>query len=647
MMQPTKIILLLVLFMFCGQSVAVYGENALTFDASRNIFTGRVMGMGGAHVALSDDGEGLFTNPSGLAMIKFPQLVGMSRRMILDEVSNTVWGWALPTDWGVFGIGYSGSVIGDSLQTMRDPGNNRIILNPSLEAISYQNSSILLVYAKSIPGYNLALGGCLKSLSSRLHTANRQLDQGAGINLDLSASYLPYPFLNLGANAQNLLSQPVSWSNSSERLGGFTKLGAALKLLGVNSSEALYKFDQNLIACVDIDWPHDTLAPQTLLHFGLEWEYYRNFFIRGGINQRPSGYAPAFGIGLVNSGIRFDYAYTIYPGMISDNPHYFSLSYIGDRVFDSKEKLKSNESDIKFLSPEDRSVTSSEVALIKAEPKGKKAFETTNTWKVLLIETTSEVLETSQRVQLTGIQRDGYPIAQSGTIEFLSLLDLGRNVIAISGYVPPENTYVTDELRILRVIPFSDLPLDHKGAKQVELFAALGLVDGYPNHTFQPEKTITRAELAALLIRTEDISPEKWEQAENQKKFRDTVGKWSNPYANLGSDLGYFNPYSDNTFRPEQPLTRAEAITILVSFAKINAKTQNNFADIKPDYWASSYIQAAKDAGWLNYLEGNAFNPDQIFTRREAVLILSYHPVIQRKTNDFWDYGIINEPEVQ
>ena len=644
MMKQSIYNLLLLGLLFCSQNSPACAESPITFDTSRTIFTGRIMGMGGAGVALANDGEGIFTNPSGLTNIKFPQLVGMNRRMILDEVSTTVWGWALPTDWGVFGLGYSGSIIGDSFQTLRDPGNSRIILNPSLEALSYENSSTILTYSNSIPGSKLSLGVSLKYLFSRIFTANQPVDAGTGINLDLSASYHPLNCLNLGINAQNILGQPVKWRNTAEKLGGFFKLGAALKLLGENSAEALYKYDQNITACVDLDLPHDTLAPQTLIHFGLEWELTRNLFVRGGINQRPSGYAPSFGIGLVNSGLRFDYAYTTYPGMISDNPHYFSLSYIGSRVFESRKKLKSNESDITFVTPADRSITSSEVMVIRVEPKGKKIFETTNTWKVLVIETTFEVKETSERTQLVGVERDGYPVTQSGTIEFLSLLDLGRNVITLSGYVTPENTYVTSDLKILRGIPFVDLPLSQKIAGPVEIFSALGLVDGYPGHTFQPEKPITRAELAALMIRIEDISPEQWDQAKRQNKFKDTSGKWDNPYANLGFDLGYFNSYPDQTFRPNQLLTRADAVTTLVRFGKVTAKTQNNFPDIKPDHWASNYIQAAKDAGWLAYLEGQDFKPNKIFTRGEAVNILSLNPTIQRKISDFWDYGIIKKP---
>lgn len=645
MMNKTALFSILLSFAtLCMLQHPVLSESPITSPPTNTVFTGRATGMGGAFIALSDDGEGIFFNPSGLAGIKFPQLVGTSRRMILDEVASTTWGWALPTDYGVFGLGYSGSIISGSYQTMRDPGNDRIILNPSLEAINHESSASFLVYSTSLPWYNLSVGGCLKYFFSRLYTSENKLDEGSGFNADVSASFRPYPFLKLAMNIQNLLNSQMAWSKSSESVGGFTKFGAAVNLLGSNTDEALLRYDQKVTAAFDIDFPRDMSSPRNLYHFGLEWEFYKNFFLRGGINQRNSGITPTFGVGLINSGIRFDYAFMQYPGMISDNPHYFSISYVGDRIFEAKKDLKNIESDIRFLDPPDRSITSNEVAFVKVEPIGKKVYELKKTWRVPLIETTFEAEEITEKTDLARVQQDGYPVNQTGTIEFLSLLDLGRNVIAISGYVTPENTYVTDELRILRVIPFSDLRSDQPAAMTIELFAALDLVSGYPNHTFLPEKPITRAELAALLVRTGDVSPEKWEQAQRDDNFPDTKGKWSNPYANLGVEMGYFNYYPDNSFRPNQLLTRAEAVTTLVRFAKITARTQNNFPDIKPDHWAAKYIQAAKDAGWLEYLKGGNFDPDKIFTRSEAVNILYNTAVVQRQINEFWDYGIIKKP---
>ena len=120
-----------------------------TIDPSRTIYMGRTLGMGGAHLALSNDGEGIFANPSGLAGLEFPQITGLSRKIFLDETAYSLYGFSVPTDYGSFGVGYAGANTGGSYATSRD-NNNRIVINPSYEAVTYDNSVLLFSYAKDI-----------------------------------------------------------------------------------------------------------------------------------------------------------------------------------------------------------------------------------------------------------------------------------------------------------------------------------------------------------------------------------------------------------------------------------------------------------------------------------------------------------------
>ena len=624
---------------------AAWAEAGLSVDPSRNIYAARTLGMGGAHVGLSNDGEGIFSNPSGLANVEFPQIMGLTRRMLLNETSYAIWSWAIPSRWGTLGMGYVDLTTTGSTPTMRDPGTGRIVANPSVEAMSYENSVIMLTYSREIPWNKIELGSNLKLFNQTLYDPSHQLAHASAVSLDLSASYRPRKYLNLGINVQNLLMTSLIWSNSSDKLGGYTKLGAALNLFGESSEEALYRYPEKVVACLDIDLPHDVLSPVPLLHLGMEWSITREIALRAGINQENAGSALTLGVGLKNSAIRFDYAYSQKPGILGENPHYFSLAYVGERVFSTQTRLKRIEPAIKFLSPKNRTITTTELIRVKAELKGRKIEEVRNAWTVPFFEVTYEARETSSEAGLFGIRYNDYPLSQAGTVEVLRLLDLGRNVIRFSGYVTPEVVMVSAEAAILRITPFADTPMDFWGIEPITLNIVLGLMRGYPDNTFKPEKGISRAELTALLVRASGIDQAKWDLALNQVKFIDIEKKWYLPYVNIGVELGLVKGYPDNTFKPNKILNRAEAVTFISRFAKIVPQAGIPFPDLNSGFWAVPYIQAAKTAGLLKYLEGVNFEPERAFSRAEAAEVLYRTDPVQKKVDEFWDYGIINKPE--
>jgi mono/diheme cytochrome c family protein len=85
-----------------------------------------------------------------------------------------------------------------------------------------------------------------------------------------------------------------------------------------------------------------------------------------------------------------------------------------------------------------------------------------------------------------------------------------------------------------------------------------GLIEGYEDHTFRPNKTITRAEVAALLARSEGL-PE-----EPTRAFSDLPASlWANAEVGAAVEAGLFNGYEDGKFRPSQPITRGEAAGVI------------------------------------------------------------------------------------
>ncbi|MFH1576051.1 MAG: PorV/PorQ family protein [Candidatus Margulisiibacteriota bacterium] len=636
----------------CCAAAPVMAVDGISLDPSQSIYSGRQLGMGGVSVAFSDDASGIFTNPAGLTKHEFPQLIGASRKLVLDETVYTLFGWTLPTQWGTFGLGYTGMNTGGSYPTKLDPATNRIIIDPSREAMSYDNSVVALSYSRQVRE-DLSLGGNLKFFNQSLSG-----DVGSSANatgIDLSASYQPLAWLTVGANLQNLIEGNLAWSGgASDKIGGFYKLGVKLNILG-SSEVALREHDHQLFGGIDIDIPHSTLT-STNYHLGVEYFPLEKIALRAGINMGQSGAGLTFGVGLTNGGFRFDYAFAQRPGIPGDMPHYFSLSYVGERVLNVFHKLKQKESGINWLEPKDRYITDRSDLPIIVEVREKRIMDQKKVWVVTGMSETSEASEAVKYKDLSPVFLNGIKVEQTGTIETSSPLAMGRNVFEVVGYgsdelvpgsISPEVFAASSEVRVLRFKPFADTPMSHWAIEPIALSVTLGLVKGYPDDTFRPEKGITRAELVTLLVRSMPVS---LAEEISYAGFKDVSNKhWAAKYIAYGSYKGLVTGYPDGTFKPNKVLTRAEGITVLARYANLVEETNvaPPFPDLNPDFWANKYIAAAKKSGMLQYLVGKDFEPPTPFTRAEATEVFYRTPPVQQGVDQFWDTGVISAEQTE
>jgi hypothetical protein len=233
---------------------------------------------------------------------------------------------------------------------------------------------------------------------------------------------------------------------------------------------------------------------------------------------------------------------------------------------------------------------------------------------------------------------------------------MGRNVFQVVGYAStetpagkasPEVFVASSEARVLRFNPFSDTPMTHWAIEPVALSVTLGLVKGYPDNTFKPEKGITRAELVTLLVRT---MPVKIEESVTVSTFSDVPEHhWAASYIAYGSYKKLITGYPDGTFKPNMVLTRAEGVTILARYSNLAEEpgAAPPFPDLQPDFWANKYIAPAKKAGLLEYLVGRDFEPPTPFTRAEACEVLYRTPQVKQSVDQFWDTGIVSARQVE
>ena len=392
-----------------------------------------------------------------------------------------------------------------------------------------------------------------------------------------------------------------------------------------------------------------------LFHIGLEYLPVKNIFLRAGINQEAAGTGLAVGVGMVNGGFRYDYAYAQRPGLPGDTPHYFSLSYVGERVLSVTRPLKRKDLVYNLFSPRDRFITDQDFIDISAESYVNRIAEQKRIWTVTAVSATYDVFEVSEREKPEKVFFNGRPI-ESGTLETRERLEVGRNVFQLAGYATSEATIASKnvpeifiaskEVRVLRFLPFKDTPITHEAIEPIALTVVTGLVKGYPDNTFKPAKGITRAELVSLLVRSFGLPSDRLDSYTIGNLFTDVPeSHWAAKFISYASSVGLVTGYKDSAFKPNKVLTRAEGIVIITRYAALTEEaniTAAPFPDLKPEFWANKYLIPAKNAGMLKYLEGKDLEPSRQFTRAEACKVIYRVPAIQKKVDEYWDTGVVS-----
>ncbi len=160
-----------------------------------------------------------------------------------------------------------------------------------------------------------------------------------------------------------------------------------------------------------------------------------------------------------------------------------------------------------------------------------------------------------------------------------------------------------------------------------QYFAALlqkGIINGYPDKTLRPNAEITRAETTKMIISAAgfDLSRDTYLSC----KDRNIVPAWAVPYVRTAMDKEIIKGYEDNTFRPNNKLTRKEmAVIVMKAFGYTEAVNgQLGFADSKSiPSWAKGYVARAIEYGIIKGYDDNTFKPDKTITRAEAAAMIA------------------------
>ena len=145
---------------------------------------------------------------------------------------------------------------------------------------------------------------------------------------------------------------------------------------------------------------------------------------------------------------------------------------------------------------------------------------------------------------------------------------------------------------------------------------------GYPNGNVEPNGNITRAEVATIFFRllTEEVRTANSTQSNSLSDV--TRGQWFNHAVSTLSSMDIVKGHNDGTFAPNAPITRAEFAAIAARFDDKNRDTSSKFTDIA-SHWAKNEIGIAANKGWINGYPDGTFRPNQYITRAEAMTLVN------------------------
>ncbi|SOC23476.1 S-layer family protein [Ureibacillus xyleni] len=184
---------------------------------------------------------------------------------------------------------------------------------------------------------------------------------------------------------------------------------------------------------------------------------------------------------------------------------------------------------------------------------------------------------------------------------------------------------------------FTDVNGDFWAEKEISSFVDLGIVKGYPDQTFRPENTVTRGQAAIMIARGLKLEASNVGSV-NYTDIKDDSIKEIAAVTKAGIMKG-----TNGKFEPNKPLTRAQMATILTNAFKLKGDGSSTFADVAKDHYAYEAIDALVTNKIATGFEDGTFKPEDATTRAQFVVFLSSALNKQAQPNE----EVTEEPAVE
>lgn len=176
---------------------------------------------------------------------------------------------------------------------------------------------------------------------------------------------------------------------------------------------------------------------------------------------------------------------------------------------------------------------------------------------------------------------------------------------------------------------FPDVPSSHRNYDAIDYLSKKGVIAGYEDGTFCPEREITRTEFCALMART--LGYNKENHIVKKLPFSDVAeGYWGIGFISFCYELGLINGMGDGIFAPADKVTVAQAVKMSVCAAGL----EKNALKIKGNKWYSGYMKVADNNGFLEYTKQEADENANRASIAQIVYNLSVSGMVEIDTED-------------
>lgn len=470
----------------------------------------RGLGLGRVGVTLLSDADSIFLNPASVYLVKNKNHILSYYSPADNELRITI-AMAIPQVLdNTFGVGYELRYLSNVATTS--------------EVLSYAAHELLFSYAIS-PSENLILGGSAKFFSKAYSKDIVALRGGVGAGMDLDAGvrFSPDKNVSVGLMLQNflpssLMGKIILANKKEEALPCILKAGTHVKLFG----------EDTFTAGMDFEYSVSRKAP-FLARTGIEYKPLKLIAFRGGIDQTEKTETStntnlALGIGLVLDSFTFDCSYYKYEDTTRNPIIAFSIGY--------KEPPK------EIIIPQIAVVPIPAVKKIKKLKRKQFIDVPKNYWA-------KDPIELLATANLLSGYHDKYfrPKKQLTRADF-SIMIINAKKLSL--------------LKVKAKV-FEDVPVKSPVARQIMAVKNIGAMTGYPDWKFRPYRAITRAEAVKVLAVFDGLTITK---GSISVPYQDvTPESWAMPYLSAAYNSMIIS--KNEKFDPNKPITRAEVAWML------------------------------------------------------------------------------------
>lgn len=171
-----------------------------------------------------------------------------------------------------------------------------------------------------------------------------------------------------------------------------------------------------------------------------------------------------------------------------------------------------------------------------------------------------------------------------------------------------------------KVALFPDLRTDYWYSESIQYIFDRGIVTGFPDGTYRPESTITRAEAMTMIGRALGLKTDA-----TKHYFKDVkTDSYAAGYINKAYELGYIKGVTSTSFHPESPIKRGDMAVIMKRVFELTSSGDSTFSDVDASKYYADAVQATYENGIVQgYKIDNTFRPEASITRAENAEILS------------------------